>query len=760
MSRRLLRLHSAAAAAACSLVIASSLAAQGEAEVLAGRVVDAATGQPVAGAMVRRTDGRASAETGQDGRFRLRGAPPVSLSIARVGYAAGDTTITARDDVTLFLSPSGLRLAGITVTGTRDASAVSPRYELSPVGIARVPPLAEPDIFRAVATLPGVDQPNGWRSAFHIRGGASDETLILLDGIPLTEPFHMLGLFGGVQLGAVGGATLHLGAPPVHHDDRLSGIIEIRTLVPDSTFYRAHLSLLSGGAVSGRRWRSGSLLAAGRYATTGVVGSIADLGSYGFADVNLRLRQEFATGWTLDATGFGNGDWITSLADEASADGSQASFRPDYRWGSRAGRIGIVRQSESGWRARADVTYSGYAVRFRDIPREGGAPPTDIVDARTDYVKAAFSAELPVGGAHRVSAGADVSHDRFDHRLNGSVEEFGPNTPPTYAYSATQGRLALHLADAWAVRQNLEVSAGLRALVVQGMSDAGPHLAPRFAVRWNPVDRVELSGSAGRLFQTTTQAEEAREGTLGSPRFALAETPNTADAAELGAEYRVGARTAVRATGFAKRYGRIAQLDSASVLLYPSTPYPAFRFGTGASRGGEFLLTHAGDRFDTQLSYTLTHTRLNFGGPDLPPDWDAPHAFKGIASRALGRGWRANVAATVRSGLPYTPVLGTVVLPDGPDAGRQMRRNYVFGATNSRRLPASQRIDVGAEKNGRIGSGTYTLRLQVLNALNRGTMLRLDPRTYYDYGVQGYVLDDAFDRSIPILPSIGLEVHF
>jgi hypothetical protein len=488
------------------------------------------------------------------------------------------------------------------------------------------------------------------------------------------------------------------------------------------------------------------------------VGSIANLGHYGFADANLRLRQELAPGWTLDATGFGNGDWITALAGQG--DASQTSFRPDYRWGSRAARIGIVRQSPSGWRARADATYSGYAVRFRDIPLAGGAAPTEIVDAHTRYLKSGFSVEAPLGEAHRVTAGADVSQDRFDHQLNGSVEEFGPNTPPTYSYAATQGRLALYVADAWALRRNLEVSAGLRALVVQGMTEGGPHLAPRLAVRWNPTDRVELFGSAGRLFQTTTQAEEAREGTLGSPRFALAERPNSADAAELGAEFGMGARTALRGTAFTKRYGRISQLDSASVLLYPSTPYPAFRFGTGASQGGELLLTHAGDRFDTQLSYTFTHTRVNFGGPDLPPDWDAPHAFKGIASRALGRGWRANAAATVRSGLPYTPVLGAVVLPDGPDAGRRMRRSYVFGATNSRRLPLSQRIDLGVEKQGRIRGGTYTVRFQVLNAFDQGTMLRVDPGTYYDYGVQGYILDDAFDRSIPLLPSIGMEIHF
>jgi hypothetical protein len=54
----------------------------------------------------------------------------------------------------------------------------------------------------------------------------------------------------------------------------------------------------------------------------------------------------------------------------------------------------------------------------------------------------------------------------------------------------------------------------------------------------------------------------------------------------------------------------------------------------------------------------------------------------------------------------------------------------------------------------------YTLRFQVINLLDDKTMLRLNPAAYYDYGAQGPAIDDAFDRSVPFMPSLGVELHF
>jgi hypothetical protein len=58
-----------------------------------------------------------------------------------------------------------------------------------------VSPLGEPDIIRAVQLLPGVEARNDFSTGLNVRGGESDQNLILIDGYPIYNPFHLGGLF-------------------------------------------------------------------------------------------------------------------------------------------------------------------------------------------------------------------------------------------------------------------------------------------------------------------------------------------------------------------------------------------------------------------------------------------------------------------------------------------------------------------------------------------------------------------------------------
>src|SRR5207253_10106735 len=99
-----------------------------------------------------------------------------------------------------------IRVATVAVTlGAMRASARSSereRFELSPnVGtisltpsfVAHVPAVGEPDVLRTVQLMPGVNARNDFSSGYNVRGGESDQNLILLDGYPIYNPFHLGG---------------------------------------------------------------------------------------------------------------------------------------------------------------------------------------------------------------------------------------------------------------------------------------------------------------------------------------------------------------------------------------------------------------------------------------------------------------------------------------------------------------------------------------------------------------------------------------
>jgi len=84
--------------------------------------------------------------------------------------------------------------ADIIVEGTREPGEgpdVATAQLLDRAQINSQPGLRD-DAFRSAARLPGITM-NGLSAAPHVRGGAEDEVLALLDGFPIRQPYHLSG---------------------------------------------------------------------------------------------------------------------------------------------------------------------------------------------------------------------------------------------------------------------------------------------------------------------------------------------------------------------------------------------------------------------------------------------------------------------------------------------------------------------------------------------------------------------------------------
>src|SRR5689334_5278131 len=73
---------------------------------------------------------------------------------------------------------------------------------------------SEADILRTVQLLPGVEAKNDFSAGMNVRGGESDQNLVLLDGYPIYNPFHLGGLFGTFVEPMVGRVEVFTGAFP------------------------------------------------------------------------------------------------------------------------------------------------------------------------------------------------------------------------------------------------------------------------------------------------------------------------------------------------------------------------------------------------------------------------------------------------------------------------------------------------------------------------------------------------------------------
>jgi hypothetical protein len=104
---------------------------------------------------------------------------------------------------------------------------------LSIKAIKKIPAMmGETDILRGLQMLPGVTSVGEAANGVNIRGGTTDQNLILLDDTPIFNPTHLFGLFSIFPPDAVTGLELYKGGIPARFGGRASSVIDIAMLNP------------------------------------------------------------------------------------------------------------------------------------------------------------------------------------------------------------------------------------------------------------------------------------------------------------------------------------------------------------------------------------------------------------------------------------------------------------------------------------------------------------------------------------------------
>jgi hypothetical protein len=89
--------------------------------------------------------------------------------------------------------------------------------------------LGEPDVMKTTLMMPGVQTVGEGAAGFNVRGGKTDQNLILVDNAPLYYPSHFFGNFSAISSDMVKETILYKGSIPAKHGGRISSVYEINT---------------------------------------------------------------------------------------------------------------------------------------------------------------------------------------------------------------------------------------------------------------------------------------------------------------------------------------------------------------------------------------------------------------------------------------------------------------------------------------------------------------------------------------------------
>jgi len=171
-----------------------------------------------------------------------------SFHISYIGYQDSTLILNLEKDTTLViaLKPNNY-LDDIIIRSDRKRISEESRMssiELSNGQLENEPGfLGEKDIMNSLESLPGVAKASSIQSGVIVRGGASDQNLVLLDGVPLYNTSHVGGLYSIFNNDVVKNVNLSKGAFPARYGGRLSSIVDIRLKDGDLEKIHGNLSL-------------------------------------------------------------------------------------------------------------------------------------------------------------------------------------------------------------------------------------------------------------------------------------------------------------------------------------------------------------------------------------------------------------------------------------------------------------------------------------------------------------------------------------
>ena len=785
------------------LFAAAAQPAISQTATLRGFVTDAADGRALAGATVALYLAESEAEaavprygavTDIDGVYLIRSiqAGAYALRISFVGYETYTDTLNveAGDALTASVAlPFATEALGEVIVEEEDggmANVDAGQQTIRPEDIERVPsPDISSDLATYLTTLPGVVTTGDQGGQFFVRGGEPTQNLVMIDGMHVYQPFHLLGYYSVFPADVLNRVDFYAGGYPSRYGTRLSSVIDASTRNGNNRRFEGMASVspftgaarLEGPLVPGRV----SFLATGRE-------SLIERGAARYLDQDLPFRFGDAYAKVHARITPRHEISVTALrSHERGTIGERTGGAP-------ASGERTAAEHMAG-RAPEDITWRNEAIGLRGLllPRlypvvtevyVSHSRLTSMLGPSGDPVRSssvrstrvALDAYFP-GDRTNVHAGWEAVFTYLDSELGGlyqNVSDEHSFTVPGAFYGEW---------ETW-LRPNLRLQAGSRFQFFTVRLD--PYFEPRVRMSWeHGIHRIsaaagiyqqELVGVSDRrdaasVFTAWTSirrdrgripyvrfqdADDPRRSRVVFTRNLLANRIGRAYHGILGYRGRPADGLEVSVEGFYKEVSNLFVAEWTALPNLSTRLHPA----KGRSGGMEVRAEVRRGLVYASVNYGLSSTVYRATAPAIEvwygseqirfrPAHDRRHQIDALVSLSVA-GFELNMRWAFGSGFPYTrprsydgfaPIDGTHDVFSLPRF-----RRVLYEHPNRGRMPAYHRLDVSLERTFDLPGAALTLQGSVINVYDRRNVF------YYDT----FTLERV--NQLPVIPSAGLRL--
>ena len=708
---------------------------------------------PLANATVRLVETGQSTLTDENGEFRFDNllAGDYTLNVIAVGYRLlkerNVATVKAAQitEVKIDLAPLSVTLDQVEVKSSSIPATVG-KQTLGVMEIKRIPGSAG-DALRALQALPGIGVANDFDGQLYIRGGAPEDNRFYLDRAPLFYPYHFGGFVSTVNSEVLNRIDVYAGGFGAEYGADAQAVIDIysRRGRADRVGGKFNLNLLySEGLLEGPIGSRGSWYLAGRRSYIDLFPiDVARITAFPrFWDYQAKVSYDLSEKHQFSVKAFAAGDIMgfrLGLADVEYDPTLAGSLDLEGRFDVQAANL----RSTLTDRLTSHLSISR-ASYFQSFSFGQG------LFLRAEPVQYELREDLAyrLNPKHQLESGLLISTTRWN------VSSFFPRIPDEgdpeasgSEYFTFEEKVAIdfdrrfnfvegYLQNRYEPLAFLSVTLGLR-LDYFNITDR-VSVGPRGSLGFRMPGGSELRFAYGR-YETSPYFWQIAPG-YGNPDL----KENTAVHYVLELERKISTQTRFKVAGYQKDFSDLITRDQAVGYLNQ---------GQGFARGVELSLNHrAGDRFFSWANYTYSVSKREDrpGEPERLYSYDQTHVATLTASYMLTPTWEIGAKWQYRTGNPYTPVIGTEIVPH--PVTRLPRYAPIYGPTNSARVSPFHRLDLRINKSFIYQHWRWGIFLELFNAYNRKNVLDVDYNRNYTEQRSVYQL--------PLIPYLGLTVAF
>ncbi|WP_347216925.1 TonB-dependent receptor [Chryseobacterium sp.] len=227
-------------AATAALCFSTLVMAQQQTRSVSGTVKDKKNGELLIGVTIKVSDDPSINVVANEYGFYSLSLPEGdhTIIISYPGYRDFEQQIKVEQNMKLDLSltqeeQKSNTIEEVVVSGVKKdknlSSAQMGTETLSIKNIEKLPVLfGEKDVMKTIQLLPGIKSNGEGSSGFSVRGGATDQNLILLDEAPVYNASHLLGFFSTFNSDALKDASIIKGNSPAQYGGRLSSVMDVK----------------------------------------------------------------------------------------------------------------------------------------------------------------------------------------------------------------------------------------------------------------------------------------------------------------------------------------------------------------------------------------------------------------------------------------------------------------------------------------------------------------------------------------------------